>query len=107
MVLNAVDASPVGGRVTVETRALPPGIAVSVSDEGEGIAEGDRPRLFEPFFSTRLRGAGLSLMACRAVAEAHGGSVDVDARPGRGSRFTLILPASPAGAREEGDVTGA
>jgi signal transduction histidine kinase len=107
MVLNAIDASPAGGRVTVETRSPAGRVAVSVSDEGEGIAESDRPRLFEPFFSTRPRGLGLSLMACRVVAEAHGGSVEVDTPPGRGSRFTLRLPASPGGAREKGDVTHA
>ena len=63
-----------------------------MADDGEGIPEADRCRLFEPFFSTRAQGLGLGLVACRAVAEAHGGSVEVEARPGRGSRFTLRLP---------------
>jgi signal transduction histidine kinase len=107
MVLNAIDASSTGGRVTVETRSAAGRVAVMVSDEGEGIAESDRPRLFEPFFSTRPRGLGLGLMACRVVAEAHGGSVEVDTQPGRGSRFTLRLPHSPGVAREKGDVTHA
>ena len=106
LVLNAIDASPTGGRVTVETSAPAGEIAVAVGDEGEGIGEGDRARLFEPFFSTRPRGLGVSLMACRVVAEAHGGTVEVETRPGRGSRFTLRFPApgpEPVGP-EGGDV---
>jgi signal transduction histidine kinase len=92
LVLNAIDASPAGGRVTVETSAPAGKIAVAVVDEGEGVAEADRPRLFEPFFSTRPGGLGVSLMACRLVMEAHGGTVEVGASPGRGSRFTLSFP---------------
>jgi signal transduction histidine kinase len=106
LVLNAIDASPVGGRVTVETRSDMGEVVVALSDEGEGIAEDDRAHLFEPFFSTRPRGLGVSLMACRVVADAHGGTVEVETRPGRGSRFTLRLPspgAEPA-VREGGDV---
>ena len=106
LVLNAIDASPAGGRVTVETSAPVGEIAVAVADEGEGIGEDDRACLFEPFFSTRPRGLGVSLMACRVVAEAHGGTVEVETRPGRGSRFTLRFPApgpEPVGP-EGGDV---
>ncbi len=92
LVLNAIDASSAGGRVTVETSAPAGKIVVAVLDEGEGVAEADRPRLFEPFFSTRPHGLGVSLMACRLVAEAHGGTVEVETSPGRGSRFTLSFP---------------
>jgi two-component system sensor histidine kinase TtrS len=92
LVLNAIDASPAGGRVTVETSAPEGQIAVAVADQGAGVAEGDRPRLFEPFFSTRPGGLGVSLMACRLVTEAHGGTVEVETRPERGSRFTLRFP---------------
>jgi signal transduction histidine kinase len=104
LVLNAIDASPNGGKVTVETRASAGEVTVAVADQGEGVAEADRSRLFEPFFSTRPRGLGVSLMACRAVAERHGGGVDVDTLPERGSRFRLRLPA--AGRGRAGDPGG-
>jgi two-component system NtrC family sensor kinase len=93
LLLNAIDASPTGARVTIETSAEAGEVLVAVSDEGEGVAEGHRARLFEPFFSTRPRGLGVSLMACRVVAEAHGGTVEVETRAGPGARFTLKLPA--------------
>jgi signal transduction histidine kinase len=106
LVLNAIDASPAGGRVTVQTSAHAGEIAVAVADEGAGVVEADRPRLFEPFFSTRPGGLGVSLMACRLVTEAYGGTVEVETRPERGSRFTLRFPVQgrePVG-HEGGDV---
>ena len=92
LILNAIDASSPAGRVTLATSAASGVIAVAVTDEGEGVSEDDRGRLFEPFFSTRPRGLGLGLVACRAAAEAHGGSVEIEARRRRGSRFILRLP---------------
>jgi signal transduction histidine kinase len=57
----------------------------------------DRARLFEPFFTTKSSGTGLGLAVSRAIAEAHGGSIDADTGPLGGARFTLRLPpASPA-----------
>lgn len=103
LVLNAIDASPPAGRVTLTTSAPPDEVTVAVADEGEGVPDGDRLRLFEPFFSTRPHGLGLGLVACRAVAEVHGGSVEIEARPGRGSCFTLRLPLrGPEPVRREG-----
>lgn len=101
LLLNAVDASPAGAQVVVEARADGAGGAtVSVQDEGEGLPDGGRQRLFEPFSSARppTRGLGLGLMACRAVIEAHGGTLEAQAE-GRGCRFVLHLPS--AGAMEE------
>jgi signal transduction histidine kinase len=109
LVLEAVDASPAGGRVTVETRVDEGAVVVAVTDQGEPVAEQDRERLFEPFSSARPGRLGLGLMACRAVAEAHGGTVEVEAPPGGGSRLTLRLPPprSEAAPREGGDGRGA
>jgi signal transduction histidine kinase len=92
LVLNAVDASPAGGHVDVATRAEAGAVLVAVSDQGPGVAAGDEPRLGEAFFSTRPGGLGLGLLACRTIAEAHGGSLDWESPPGRGSRFRLKLP---------------
>ncbi len=98
LVLNAVDASPPGGRVEVETRAEDGRVLVAVRDEGSGIPEPVRSRLFEPFVSTRGpgQGLGLSLMACRVIADAHGGSLDLGSGDGRGSRLVLGVPVGAA-----------
>ena len=85
LVLNAIDASPAGGRVTVGTSGPAGEIVGGGGGRGRGIAEGDRSQLFEPFFSTRPHGLGVGLMACRAVAEAHGGTVEAGPQPGRGA----------------------
>jgi signal transduction histidine kinase len=104
LVLDAIDASPAGGRVTVETRVDEAAVLVTVTDQGEPLPADARERLFEPFSSARPGGLGLGLMACRAVAEAHGGTVEADAPPGGGSRLTLRLPARrDEAAPREGD----
>jgi two-component system NtrC family sensor kinase len=95
LLLNAVDASPQGGKVAVEVRAGVGEVSVAVEDQGGGIPEEIRERLFQPFVSTRgpAQGLGLGLMACRAIAEMHGGSIDWRPNPPRGTRFVLRLPS--------------
>jgi signal transduction histidine kinase len=97
---NAVKYSPRGGRVTVRARAVETGqIALEVEDQGVGIAPEALPRLFERYVrianpeTATVRGLGLGLNLVRALVEAHGGRVEVESEPGRGSRFRLILPA--------------
>jgi signal transduction histidine kinase len=102
LLLNAVDASPPGGRVLVEVRTeVGRKMALAVSDEGEGMSDEVVRSLFEPFGSGRSpeEGIGLGLMASRIVAETHGGSLEWETTLGRGSRFVLRVPidgASPA-----------
>jgi two-component system, OmpR family, sensor histidine kinase SenX3 len=105
LVANAVAYSPEGGRVTVSaTRShnSPPMIAIAVSDQGIGIASDDLERIFERFYRVdpaRPRatgGTGLGLSIVKHVAAAHGGEVKVWSAPGRGSTFTLLVPASHA-----------
>jgi two-component system NtrC family sensor kinase len=106
LVLNAVDASPPGGRVEIETRADDGRVVVTVHDQGSGIPDEVRLHLFEPFVSTREpgQGLGLGLMACRAIADAHGGSLELQPGSGRGSRFALSVPVGgPADTREGAD----
>ena len=69
-------------------------VVVSVADTGPGIATEDLPRLFEPFFTTRQQGMGMGLAICRTTAEAHGGHLTVESRPGEGAVFRLSLPAA-------------
>ncbi|MBO6934391.1 MAG: PAS domain-containing protein [Deltaproteobacteria bacterium] len=102
LVVNARDAMPGGGVVTVRTEAATlgdsPAVALSVTDQGGGIAEEDLPRLFEPFFTTRgeVGGTGLGLATVLGTAEQHGGTVRVQSDEGRGSTFVIVLPALPA-----------
>jgi signal transduction histidine kinase len=97
LLVNALDASPNGGRVLLEARAGGTEVVVAVSDEGDGLAPEARRRLFLPFASSRpaARGLGLGLMACRAVAEAHGGTLEL-ARETRGCRFVFRVPLAGA-----------
>ncbi|RKH89199.1 sensor histidine kinase, partial [Corallococcus praedator] len=85
-----------GGRVEVRLDVdvdAAGGARVAVSDSGPGVTEEARARLFEPFFTTRPGGTGLGLAVSQAIAEAHGGHIDVDVGPLGGARFTLSLPA--------------
>jgi signal transduction histidine kinase len=97
---NAVEAlGPGGGTVDIEVGMGPEAgapIVIAVADDGPGIPEEVRPRIFHPFFSTKPEGSGLGLAWTRKVVDAHGGVVDVDSRPGEGTVFTLRLPLPPA-----------
>jgi signal transduction histidine kinase len=96
LLLNAIEASPSGASVRLAAHAAEGEVVLSVSDEGGGVSEQIRARLFEPLASTNApdAAAGLGLMACRAIAQAHGGSVAWEPLSPRGSRFELRLPAS-------------
>jgi len=72
-------------------------IAVTVEDNGVGIAAKDRDHIFEPFFSTKAAGSGVGLTICRVIAEAHGGMLEVCANKPYGTIFRVILPVSGEG----------
>ncbi len=106
LVLNAVQATPPGGGVTVrvggcdgrvlgaEYREVAGRVArLCVEDEGPGLPRGEEQRVFEPFFTTKDEGTGLGLAISRKIAEAHGGTLVAENRPEGGSRFVLTLPA--------------
>ena len=95
---NAVEHSDAGGEVTVTTSEEPAEAVLSVSDTGRGIAPEDLPHIFERFYradKSRARAggqAGLGLAICKAIVDAHGGRIDVESEPGKGTRFTVRLP---------------
>ena len=100
LVDNAVKYSSTGGEVRVRASASNGALRVEVSDDGPGIPWEDQRLIFEKFGrsarSETKPGTGLGLFIARSIAEAHGGSVDVDSAPERGSTFTLELPLEPS-----------
>lgn len=98
---NALRHSPTGGRVTVGVREAGEMVLLSVSDEGEGVDEADRERIFNAYEQARNSmgpdgkdgSHGLGLAFCKLAAEAHGGSISLDSEQGKGARFTVSLPA--------------
>jgi heavy metal sensor kinase len=104
LIENAVKYTPQGGQVSVELGASDGRILLTVADTGIGIAPGDLPHVFDRFWradSARTRtgarpGTGLGLAICKWIAEAHGGTIEVQSRPGRGTTFTVVLPQADA-----------
>jgi two-component system, OmpR family, sensor kinase len=95
---NAVEHTSEGDPIELGSRLDGDLVHLWVRDSGPGVSERDRPRIFERSFrgnGTRGEGAGLGLAICRAIAEAHGGRVDVESRHGHGARFTVVIPTEP------------
>ena len=111
LVTNAVKYTPPGGEATLKLVNAADVVTVSVADTGIGIAPGDLPNVFERFWQADLArsrtgehpGPGLGLAISKWIAEAHGGSISAQSRPGRGSIFTITFP-KPAPAPEVPDV---
>lgn len=93
LVLNAVKATDQGGSITLSARRDSGGVVLCVRDSGCGIATADLPRIFDETFSTR-QGGGLGLTIARRIVEQHGGTIAVESTKGRGSSFTVWLPAA-------------
>jgi PAS domain S-box-containing protein len=105
LVLNAAQAMPGGGRITIrcrnvlsDSRALPLAdgrcVEIAVQDEGIGIKREELGKIFDPFFTTKEQGRGLGLSTAYSIVKQHRGSILVESMPGSGSTFTLLLPAS-------------
>jgi len=107
LAINAEQATPGGGRLSVvaenlvveEHSGLPlapgPYVRVSVRDEGTGIPADHRPKIFDPYFTTKRRGSGLGLAVAQSVVTSHGGLITVESQPGEGATFHVSLPATP------------
>jgi signal transduction histidine kinase len=94
LILNARDAMPSGGWLTLKTFVDGRDVVVEVSDTGEGIPEADLPRIFDPFFTTKDvgQGTGLGLAVSYGIVQEHGGSIRATSARGQGSRFAVRLP---------------
>ena len=118
LVLNADQAMPHGGTVRIAAAnmelsddadlPLAPGryIRVSVIDHGEGIPRDRLPRIFDPYYTTKEEGSGLGLATAYAVTKNHDGHITVDSTPGKGTVFTVYMPATsePADERQQADA---
>jgi two-component system sporulation sensor kinase A len=92
LVLNAVQAMPEGGRLTIKASRNDSEVSLSVQDTGVGILEENMPKLFQPLFTTKAKGQGLGLPVCKRIVEAHRGRFSVTSKVGYGSTFTVHLP---------------
>jgi two-component system, NtrC family, nitrogen regulation sensor histidine kinase NtrY len=91
LMLNAVDAMPHGGTLTLRTRRLDSGARIEVSDTGEGLTPEECSRLFTPYYTTKTHGTGLGLAIVQSVVSDHKGRITVESEPGKGSTFRIDL----------------
>ncbi|HEY8449035.1 MAG TPA: ATP-binding protein, partial [Bacillota bacterium] len=94
LVLNAIEAMPDGGRLRVETALAGDGrqVVLQVRDTGVGIEPDHLDRVAEPFFTTKAHGTGLGLAVVRSIVNNHGGTIECESQPGRGTTFIVRLP---------------
>lgn len=95
VVVNAADAMPAGGALSIAVRMAGGRIVLEVCDDGIGVDPSVRSRIFEPFVSTKRDGVGLGLVNAKAVVESHGGRINLAPREPRGTRVVISLPAAP------------
>ncbi|MFH1137904.1 MAG: ATP-binding protein [Pseudomonadota bacterium] len=107
LVINAYQAMPEGGEIVVgaanrlvrdpgEVRGVVPGkyVVIWVRDQGPGVSEELREKIFDPYFTTKEKGSGLGLSTCYSVVKKHGGFIDLSSDPGAGATFRVFLPAA-------------
>jgi signal transduction histidine kinase/DNA-binding response OmpR family regulator len=98
---NAIKFAPHGSTVTITASDAAEGVCLAVRDQGPGIAEALRPRLFQPFMQgeeplvKKHQGTGLGLAICKRLVEQHGGRIEVTSEPGQGAMFEVTLPVAP------------
>jgi signal transduction histidine kinase len=92
LLLNAAQASPPKGTVTVKTRQASDTVEIAVIDRGAGIDRQHLENIFNPFFTTKAAGVGLGLAIVSKIVDEHGGKISVESRTGEGSVFRVYLP---------------
>lgn len=102
LVLNAMDAMPQGGTLTLRTRDDGGGIVIEVADTGAGLAPEECERIFTPYYTSKAHGTGLGLAIVQSVVSDHGGSIRVQSAPGLGTTFVIELPRNAESAQNVG-----
>lgn len=92
LIKNALQAMTKGGKLTIETGYTNDDVWVSVSDTGKGIPVDVMNRIFEPFYTTKREGTGLGLMIVQRIIRDHRGKIEIESRPGEGTKFRIRLP---------------
>jgi signal transduction histidine kinase len=94
LIINAIEATEPGGSVFISTayKKYQERVEIVVSDTGQGIAENDLVKIFDPFYTTKDEGTGLGLAITHGIIEQHSGTIDAFSKPGRGTIFTVKLP---------------
>jgi PAS domain S-box-containing protein len=93
LISNAMQAMEEGGVISISTERLSESVLVRITDQGIGMREDQLLRIFEPFYTTREKGAGLGLAISYKIVQAHGGEISALSSPGRGTSFVITLPA--------------
>jgi signal transduction histidine kinase len=103
LVVNAIQASPSGGKLTIETHGGPDYVSLAVIDTGTGMSEEVKSKIFTPFFTTKDvdEGTGLGLAVVHGIVTSHRGIIHVESEAGRGSRFEVRLPVNNSGKAEK------
>jgi two-component system, NtrC family, nitrogen regulation sensor histidine kinase NtrY len=97
LVLNALDAMPAGGTLTLRTSEQNGNVRIEVADTGKGLTQEECSRLFTPYYTTKLQGTGLGLAIVQSVVSDHHGTISVKSDEGRGTTFRIDLPQRQAG----------
>ncbi len=92
LIVNAVEAMPEGGTLTVISTQRDSRLAIEVQDTGPGLTPEEAARIFEPFYTTKAGGTGLGLAVSYGIIQQHGGRIEVHGVPGQGTTFTVLLP---------------
>lgn len=94
LVLNAIDATAKGGVISLVARRVEGSVEIEVKDNGAGIAEEHRKKIFQPYFTTKKQGTGLGLFVSSKLIQQHGGRMEFESQPGQGTLFRMRLPAA-------------
>jgi two-component system sensor histidine kinase HydH len=98
LLTNAYEAMPEGGTVRISAHVIDEDVTISVTDSGVGMDEDTRAQVFEPFFSSKVKGTGLGLAVSKRIVDKHLGSLTMTSQPGHGCTARLTLPLASAGA---------
>lgn len=96
LILNAVQAIPKGGELTIATEKVGEHIEVRIKDTGVGIPKEKLQKIFDPFFTMKAKGTGLGLPNAKMLIEAHGGTINLESEKGKGTTVTVKLPIKPS-----------
>lgn len=106
IIANAIEAMQPGGNLSITTGKEKSNFVIKIQDNGRGIPEKNLIKIFDPFFSTKKRGAGLGLSTCQNIVTSHGGIIEVESAWRKGSSFSVSLPLEPKASDRKENIEG-